>query len=58
MGIIVETYTTENGSNMDRIDYSCNMSVEEIAADLRETYNDWDYAIVELEDGSTEIVER
>lgn len=44
----VETYTIENGSNMDTIEYK-NIPVEFIAKDLMD-YDNWDYAIVSKED--------
>lgn len=46
----VETYTTNNGSNMDEIAYN-DIPMEDIAADLIRNYDNWDYAIVSDEDG-------
>lgn len=53
-----ETYTNANGSNMDCIEYKDGVTVEEIAEDLRESYGNWDYAIVYGNDGPIETVER
>ena len=58
MGIEVETYTTANGSNMDRIGYNDGVTVEEVAHDLRSRYDDWDYAIIAFDSGETVVVER
>lgn len=50
MGYTVETYTTENASNMDQIAYN-DIPTEDIAADLVRSYDNWDYAVVSDEDG-------
>lgn len=44
----VETYTIENGSNMDAIEYK-SIPVRFIAKDLMD-YDNWDYATVSEED--------
>ena len=41
----VETYTYENGSNMDMIEYK-DVNINIIALDLLTNYGDWDYAAV------------
>ena len=46
----VETYTVTNGSNMDEIVYN-EIPMEDIAADLIKSYDNWDYAIVSDESG-------
>lgn len=58
MSITVETYTTDNGSNMDPVEYRDGLTLDEVAADLRKCYGNWDYAYVEFPDGSIEMVER
>lgn len=42
---LVETYTNAEGSNLDMIPYQV-IDIDEIANDLVNTINDWDYAIV------------
>lgn len=49
--ISAETYTTVNGSNMDNIEYNASASIEEIITDLRNSYDNWDYAILSDDDG-------
>ena len=51
MTITAETYTTANGSNMDAIAYDGSTTIYDIADDLRNSYNDWDYAILTDDDG-------
>lgn len=41
----VETYTFENGSNMDAIAYK-DIPFESIREDLLASFSDWDYAAV------------
>lgn len=44
--IKVETYTNENGSNMDCINYKDGVTYEYIKDDLNNMGVDWDYALV------------
>ena len=46
MAITAETYTRANGSNMDRIEYKDGVTVEQVAEDLRKSYDDWDYVVL------------
>ncbi|MBQ9002144.1 MAG: helix-turn-helix domain-containing protein [Eggerthellaceae bacterium] len=51
MTITAETYTTANGSNMDEITYKDTAALGEIIANLRNCYDNWDYAILSGDDG-------
>lgn len=52
--IRIETYTIENSSNMQVIDYY-DIPLEEIAQDLVDTVKGWDYAVAWV-DGDDEIL--
>ena len=50
MTYFVETFTVANGSNMDEIAYN-EIPMEDVAADLIRSYDNWDYAVVSDEGG-------
>lgn len=50
--IMAELYTSENGSLMRVYDYRPGTSGQEIADDLHETVDGWDYALLTDSDGA------
>lgn len=58
MAITAELYKRETGSTMGAVTYDDSCTLDEIRDDLREWWDDWDYAIVDGCDAEPVIVER
>lgn len=58
MAITAELYRRETGSTMSEVAYNDHCTLDEIAADLRESWDDWDYAIVSGYDEEPVTIER
>ena len=58
MAITAELYKRETGSTMSEVRYNGYCTLDEIRQDLRDRYDDWDYAIVGGYDDGNIVIER
>lgn len=58
MTVTAELYRRDTGSTMSAVEYSQYATLDEIARDLRECWDDWDYAIVSGYDDEDVVIER